>query len=325
MDCLPYKPQRPVIQGSLISRSQERDGGLRYMRGDLARCGFDGRGCATYFERMMKRLMLPLALLPAVAFTALSIVPRACAQTGAQEPGATTRPFDSRGDRGSPAQAGPDDRAGSAPTAPTVPRSRTPRLSPLPADPTPPSPDARAFEEEKDKADAVPAPPPDTPSQRRKALDDLYAHLAATENAQTAIPLAAAIERLWVYSGSDTIDVLMERVLKAVAVQRLDLAEKLANTIVDLEPGYAEGWNRRALVAYLQGDYETALNALTRALAIEPNHFKALDGLAQIMRQQGDKAAALGIYRRLLRVYPYWEGAQEAFDQLKREVEGDGI
>ncbi len=117
----------------------------------------------------------------------------------------------------------------------------------------------------------------------------------------------------------------MERVLKAVAEQRLDLAEQLADTIVDLEPGYAEGWNRRALVSYLQGDYENALNALTRALAIEPNHFKALDGLAQIMRQQGDKVAALGIYRKLLEVHPYWEGAQDAFDQLKREVEGDGI
>lgn len=270
---------------------------------------------------MMKRLMLPLALLPAIALVAVPAVPRASAQVGAPEPGTRTQPFASERGQGGQSEFGSDDGVGGSARGPASPDRG---LSPLPADPTP-SPDARAFEGEKDRADATPATPPDTPTQRRRALDDLYAHLAATENSQTAVPLASAIERLWVFSGSDTIDVLMERVLKAVAEQRLDLAEQLADTIVDLEPGYAEGWNRRALVSYLQGDYENALNALTRALAIEPNHFKALDGLAQIMRQQGDKVAALGIYRKLLEVHPYWEGAQDAFDQLKREVEGDGI
>lgn len=166
---------------------------------------------------------------------------------------------------------------------------------------------------------------PDTPAQRRRALEDLYAHLAATENAKTAAPLVAAIERLWLFSGSDTIDVLMERVLKAVSEKKFSLAEKLADTIVELEPGFAEGWNRRALVAYLRGDHDNALNALRRALALEPSHFKALDGIAQIMREQGDKAAALKTYRQLLNVHPFWEGGAEAVEQLKREIEGQGI
>lgn len=271
---------------------------------------------------MMKRLMLPLALFPVVALAALPVVPRAPAQAGAAEPGANAQPPAVGPDGNGNADVGQDDLGGIAPRGPT---SRTPRLSPLPVDPTPPSPDARALDAEKDQADAAPEPPPDTPSQRRRALDDLYAYLATTASAGTAVPLVGAIERLWLFSGSDTIDVLMERVLKAVAEQRLDLAEKLADTIVELEPGFAEGWNRRALVAYLQGDLENALNALTRALALEPNHFKALDGLAQVMRQRGDKSAALKAYRKLLQVHPYWEGAQDAFEELKREVEGDGI
>lgn len=260
---------------------------------------------------MMKRFILPLAWLPVVALAALPVVSGSLAQA----------PVPNQ-DRSGGDDLGQDDRAGSAPQGST---SRTPRFSPVPADPTPPSPDSRALDGEKQQAGDAPEPPPDTPSQRRRALDDLYAHLAATESAASAVPLVAAIERLWLFSGSDTIDVLMERVLKAVAEQRLDLAEQLADTIVDLEPGFAEGWNRRALVAYLEGDQENALNALTRALAIEPNHFKALDGLAQIMRQRGDKAAALDAYRKLIEVHPYWEGAEEAFEQLKREVEGDGI
>lgn len=244
-----------------------------------------------------------------VAALAFVVVPGAGAQA----------PEDDTG-RSAPLAA-PEEAEPQQPAAP--PASRTPRLSPLPADPTPPDLGSKAGDG-KDTAEAA-EPPPDTPTQRRRALDDLYAHLAATESAQTAVPLVAAIERLWLFSGSDTINVLMERVIKAVAEQRLDLAEKLADSIVELEPGYAEGWNRRALVAYLRGDHENALNALTRALAIEPNHFKALDGVAQIMREQGDKAAALKAFRKLVEIHPYWEGAQEALEQLKRDVEGDGI
>lgn len=288
----------------------------------MARFGFDYRGRATYFVRMKKPLLLPLVVLSAVALAAFAFVPGVKAQARPPESGMEAQPPTPEGERNGGLAAEQEGRLDSAPREPAT---RTPRLSPLAPDPTPPQPDARAFDGEKDQADAKPAPPPDTPSQRRRALDDLYAHLAATENAGTAVPLVGAIERLWLFSGSDTIDVLMERVLKAVAEQRLDLAEKLADTIVDLEPGFAEGWNRRALVAYLQGDYENALNALTRALALEPNHFKALDGLAQIMRQQGDKVAALGAYRKLRKVHPYWEGIEESYEQLKREVEGDGI
>lgn len=166
---------------------------------------------------------------------------------------------------------------------------------------------------------------PDTPAQRRRMLDDLYAHLATIGSAEEAVPLVAAIERLWLYTGSDTIDVLMERVLKAVAEQNLDLADKLSATVVELAPGYAEGWNRRALVAYLKGDAEAAMHALRRALVLEPNHFKALDGVAQVMRESGERKAALQAYERLMDIHPYWEGGGEALEALKREVEGLGI
>jgi len=167
--------------------------------------------------------------------------------------------------------------------------------------------------------------PVDTAAQRRLALEDLYAYLEATPDAHSTVPLVAAIERLWLYSGSDTIDVLMERALKAVGEQDLDLAEKFTDTIVELDPGFAEGWNRKALVAYLRNDYEGAMDALRRVLALEPSHFKALDGLAQVLSDAGEKKAALATYRRLLAVHPYWQGAKEAAEKLEEEVEGHDI
>lgn len=166
---------------------------------------------------------------------------------------------------------------------------------------------------------------PATPEQQTKLLADLYAELARAKTAAEAAPLAAAIERLWVFSGSDTIDLLMERSLRAMSGKDTALALELLDVVVDLAPDYAEGWNRRAYVLYSQNEVERALGDLRRVLALEPKHFKALDGLGQILREAGEKKGALEAFRELERVNPRWPGIRATVDELDREVEGQGI
>ncbi|MGH6815059.1 MAG: tetratricopeptide repeat protein [Hyphomicrobiaceae bacterium] len=167
---------------------------------------------------------------------------------------------------------------------------------------------------------------PDNPEDRVKLLDNLYALLATAENEQAAGEIAAAIERLWIASsGSDTVAVLMERALKAANEKKLDMALQFLDSIVDLAPDYAEGWNRRAYVFYMQHDMVRALGDLRRTLALDPSHFKALEGLGQMLREIGEKKAALAAYKRLVEVHPLASGAQKTLDELERDVSGQGI
>jgi tetratricopeptide (TPR) repeat protein len=166
---------------------------------------------------------------------------------------------------------------------------------------------------------------PKTPAEREKMLSDLYAHLATASDEDSAKAVADAIERIWLNSGSDTIDVLMERSMKAVGDKNYGLALKLLDHVVALAPDYSEGWNRRAYVHYMQSEVDLALGDLRRTLALDPNHFKALDGLGQILREIGQKKAALKAFKELLDVNPYWSGAKQAVEELEREVDGQGI
>lgn len=166
---------------------------------------------------------------------------------------------------------------------------------------------------------------PKTPAEREKTLSDLYALLATAEDEEAAKAIADAIERVWMHSGSPTIDLLMERALKAMADKNTDLAMKLLDQIVALAPDFTEGWNRRAYVYFVRNDIERALGDLRRALALDPNHFKALDGLGQILREVGQKKGALKAFQQLLEVHPFWQGAKQAVEELEREVEGQGI
>lgn len=184
--------------------------------------------------------------------------------------------------------------------------------------PTPDAPNASASRKSVDTH-------PKDPQDRDSMLVELYAHLAQSHDAAQAAPIAKTIERLWASTKSPTIGVLMNRAHKAVAQDRNELALKLLDAVVDLSPDYAEGWSRRAYVYYLLNDYDRAVGDLRRALALEPNHFKALDGLARILRESGQKKSALKVYQQLLRIYPFMPGAKKAADELSIEVEGQGI
>jgi len=166
---------------------------------------------------------------------------------------------------------------------------------------------------------------PKTPAERAKVLSNLYAHLATAPNAPLANEIAQTIEGLWFLSYSDTVSVLMERAVKALSEKNNTLALQLLDAVVDLAPDFAEGWHRRAVVYYVNNDYTRAMGDLRRALALEPNNFKALDGLAQILREMGRDKQALEVYRQVLSIHPHWPGAADAIKELQRKVEGQGI
>jgi tetratricopeptide (TPR) repeat protein len=208
-----------------------------------------------------------------------------------------------------------DVQPGSPPPQRGVEDMRPEAFPPVPAPPGAVFPSAKP----KQKADKP------VPQDRESLLAELYTHLAKTHDATEAAPIAETIEGLWLQSGSDTIGVLMGRSTKAINEQKNDLALQLLDAVVELAPDYAEGWNRRAYVYFLQNNYEGAVGDLRRALALEPNHFKALEGLARILRDTGQKKSALEAYKQILKINPYQEGAKGAVDELSVEVEGQGI
>ena len=212
-------------------------------------------------------------------------------------------------------QAGPRpvpegaDRSGPPAKQPPTAKAPTPAAKPQPKDPL------TALLEASDSS---------TKLARARLRDNLYAMLATSGDGKVAKRIAARIEKLWLNSGSDTVDVLMQRAAKATSGKTYESALKFLDAALELAPDYAEAWNRRAFVHYQSGAVRQAVGDLRRVLALDPNHFKALHGLATIMTETGDEAAAYKAYGRLLDVHPYWDGAQKAYDDLKSKVRRPG-
>lgn len=163
---------------------------------------------------------------------------------------------------------------------------------------------------------------PDDPAKRALLLRDLYALLATATDQESANLVAGSIEHVWAAAAGDTVKVLMERAGKAASEDRPDLALRMLDTVTRIAPDYPDGFNRRAFIYYSINEYERALGDLRRVLALEPNHYKALEGLGQILRETGQKRAALGVYQKLISVHPFATGVKTVVEELEREVAG---
>lgn len=169
------------------------------------------------------------------------------------------------------------------------------------------------------------APKPPLAVSRRQSLDRLYVKLAGAKDEDEAKGIASLIGAIWQRSGSDTTDLLMARADKAIDGKNYDLAIRLLDRVVDLQPSFAEGWNRRASARYLAGDLNGAMADVDQVLKLEPNHFGALNGLALILQRTGLDKRALQVYRRELGVYPHQPQVEKVVEKLTLDVEGQGI
>jgi tetratricopeptide (TPR) repeat protein len=160
---------------------------------------------------------------------------------------------------------------------------------------------------------------------RTKTLDFLFGALKAAPDDETAKAVEQRIWALWMVSRSDTVNILMTRVEKAIEEKDDDLALKLLDAIVKIKPDYVEGWNRRATIYYMKKDYGRSIVDISHVLKLEPRHFGALTGLGLILQDIGDDKQALEVYRRALAVYPRLEHIPDVVKTLQEKVEGRDI
>jgi tetratricopeptide (TPR) repeat protein len=167
--------------------------------------------------------------------------------------------------------------------------------------------------------------PPVRLDNREHNLDFLFGALKAAPNQETAKAVEQRIWALWIVSRSDTANLLMTRVQKAIEQKDLELAVTLLDAMVKIKPDYIEAWNRRATIFYMKKEYGRSIADIREVLKLEPRHFGALTGLGLILQDLGDDKQALEVYRRALAVYPRLERIPDVVKTLQEKVEGRDI
>jgi len=166
---------------------------------------------------------------------------------------------------------------------------------------------------------------PKTFGEKMHDLDFLFGALKAAPDESSAKVIEQRIWAQWLISKSDTTNLLMSRVKKAVELKDTDLALQLLDIVVELNPDYVEGWNRRATLHYMRKEFGQSLTDIRRVLALEPRHFGALTGLGLILREVGEEKQALKAFRKALEVNPHLDRVPDMVKSLADKVDGRDI
>jgi tetratricopeptide (TPR) repeat protein len=130
---------------------------------------------------------------------------------------------------------------------------------------------------------------------------------------------------LWGRSGDAAIDELMARGTELMQAGQHAQAIQAFTSVIKARPDFAEGWNRRATVYYLAGEFERSIADCGEVLRRNPLHFGALSGMGQIHFQLQQYEEALRWYRRALEVNPNMAGIElniKGLEELLREKRG---
>ncbi|MEE8332912.1 MAG: tetratricopeptide repeat protein, partial [Alphaproteobacteria bacterium] len=144
--------------------------------------------------------------------------------------------------------------------------------------------------------------------QNTPRLDDLFDALRFAPSESSADAIETEIWSLWTTAGSREVDQLLEAGMAAMLAERYRLALDAFNKVIERAPNFAEGWNKRATLHFLTGDYDSSVTDVEQTLALEPRHFGALSGLALIALELGEEERALDAFDAALDIHPWLAG-----------------
>jgi tetratricopeptide (TPR) repeat protein len=155
-------------------------------------------------------------------------------------------------------------------------------------------------------------------------LDDLFTRLKSADEAS-----AGRIEREiwleWSKSGSPAMDLLLQRGNDALDAGDIPAAIEHFTALIDHDPDFAEGWNKRATAYFMAGEFGPSIDDIAHTLSLNPRHFGALAGLGMIFEEIGKPEKALEVYRAALAIHPHMPAVLESVERLETEIAGQDL
>ncbi len=164
--------------------------------------------------------------------------------------------------------------------------------------------------------------PPQSPAELRA---ELYARLASSHDADETEGLVELLTQTYAQSGSDTGDLLLSRARKAMGEKEYVAAGEILDATVALLPDWAEGWNARATLRYLDDDFDGSMADIAETLKREPRHLGALMGMSRILEARDKKEEALKVCERALAIAPHWQAAETTAERLRATIAGQEL
>ena len=141
--------------------------------------------------------------------------------------------------------------------------------------------------------------------QNDSRLDNLFKELKRANDQENIKELISDIWNIWYQADDLKVIEYFEKGIQAMQLKNYPLAIRFFNNLIDIDPNFAEAWNKRATVHFIMGNFDQSMKDIKRTLDLEPRHFGALDGMSLIFIHQKEYEQAIGVYDKMLEIFPY--------------------
>ena len=105
----------------------------------------------------------------------------------------------------------------------------------------------------------------------------------------------------------------------------LTTAHNVFSKAIELDPNWAEAWNKRATVLYLMGNYELSQKDIDEVLRLEKRHFGALSGQGMVQTELKNYQKAIDSYIEAHKVYPSMKTPLLMIEKLQILIQQESI
>lgn len=128
----------------------------------------------------------------------------------------------------------------------------------------------------------------------------------------------AALWDVWSRSGDEAVDQLLRIGIAQMGERDIAGAVETFSDVIARRPDFAEGWNKRATVYFMLGQYEKSLADCDEVMKRNPYHFGALSGYGLIHLRLRQPDQALAWFEKALAVNPNLDGVRDSVDTLRQ-------
>ena len=146
-------------------------------------------------------------------------------------------------------------------------------------------------------------------------LDELFLTIQQTDSAQVANEAENQIWEIWLQHDDKQTQA---RLNEGIVAMENDPGKALLvfTELVEVAPGFAEGWNKRATLYYLFGEYSASARDIEKTLALEPRHFGALSGLGLVYLAQDEIFKAKSAFESVLLIHPHSPSVRKNIERI---------
>ena len=138
--------------------------------------------------------------------------------------------------------------------------------------------------------------------------------------------IAQQIWMLWSTHPTDQkLTSILDEGSRLVQDQKLVRAIDVFSDAIELDPTWAEAWNKRATVYYMIGEFQKSQDDIDKVLELESRHFGALagQGMVNIKLKNYDKAKKS--YQKAQEIYPAMRSSKVMIEQIEELIKRQSI